>query len=73
MIQGDIKSCGIIKEGPSSGTNNDSPLHFTLIIYKVLLSSLTHLTFKRTLWSMINYPHFADEEAEAQTVKETES
>ena len=37
-----------------------------------LLTSLTHLTFKRTLWSMINYSHFADEEAEAQRVKETE-
>ena len=67
MIQGGTKSCGIVKEGPSSSMNNDSPLHFILTVYKVLLTSLTHLTFKRTLWSMINYLHFADEEAEAQS------
>ena len=47
--------------------NNDSPLHFILTVYKVLLTSLIHLTFKTTPWSMINYLHFADEEAEAQS------
>lgn len=62
-----------MKEGPSPSMNNDSPLHFILTVYKVLLTSLTHLTFTGTLWGMINYPHFADEEAKTQRIKVTES
>lgn len=54
MTQGSTKSYEIMKEELSLSVNNHSPLLFILTVYKVLLTSVTHLTFARTLWGLIN-------------------